>query len=718
MTKARACLALLVAVLLSSIATPALAEDGYDLWLRYSPFPAAQATVLAAHATDIVAPGDSPTVRAAVAELRRGFAGMTGHEPGVAGEAQSGAIVLALPDQAVALGLARPSLADLGREGFWLHSAMARGRPVTAILANSDTGLLYGAFRLVELAEQGARLDALDMRSAPKLQLRVLDHWDNLDRSVERGYAGQSIWDWWTLPDWKAPRYTDYARANASIGINGVVLNNVNAKPESLAADYIAKAAALADIFRPYGIKVYLSARFSAPIELGGLTTADPLAPEVKTWWKAKADEIYRAIPDFGGFLVKANSEGQPGPQDYHRTHADGANVLADAVAPHGGIVMYRAFVYSETNVEDRAKQAFADFKPLDGKFADNVIVQVKNGAIDFQPREPFHPLFGAMPHTPLMMEFQITKEYLGQATHLVYLGPLFEETLKSDTYVRGEGSTVARVIEGKVDPQRLTGMAGVANVGSDRNWSGSTFNQANWYAFGRFAWNPDASAQGIAGEWARMTFTPDPRFVAPATSIMMGSREAAVDYMTPLGLAHQMATGSHYGPGPWISDLARPEWNPVYYARADATGIGFDRTKAGSDAIDQYAPSVARRLADIATTPERELLWFHHVGWDVRLASGRTLWDELVLHYDRGVATVADMQRSWATLAPFVDADRFAETQALFGIQRREAQWWRDASIAWFGSIAKRPLPAGVAPPAHPLGYYEALKFPYAPGH
>lgn len=718
MIKAHTCLSLLVAMLLPTIATPAFAEDGYDLWLRYHRFPAAQAVTLADRATSIVAPGESPTVRVAVAELRRGFAGMTGHEPGTGGAAQAGTILLALPDQAAKLGLARPSLADLGREGFWLHSVTLHGRPMTAILANSDVGLLYGAFRLLELAEQGAPLSALDQRSVPKLQLRVLDHWDNLDRSVERGYAGQSIWDWWTLPDWKAPRYTDYARANASIGINGVVLNNVNAKPESLEARYIAKAAALADVFRPYGIKVYLSARFSAPIELGGLKTADPLDPQVKVWWKAKADEIYRAIPDFGGFLVKANSEGQPGPQDYHRTHADGANVLADAVAPHGGIVMYRAFVYSETNTEDRAKQAFDDFKPLDGKFADNVIVQVKNGAIDFQPREPFHPLFGAMPHTPLMMEFQITKEYLGQATHLVYLGPLFEETLKSDTYAHGAGSTVAHVIEGKLDPQHLTGMAGVANIGSDRNWTGSIFNQANWYAFGRFAWDPEMSAQEIAQEWARMTFTPDPHFVMPATAMMMGSREAAVDYMTPLGLAHQMATGSHYGPGPWVSDLARPEWNPVYYARADATGIGFDRTRTGSDAIDQYAPAVARRLADIATTPERDLLWFHHVGWDSRLASGRTLWDELVIHYDRGVAYVAQMQQNWATLAPFIDADRFAETRVFLGIQRREAQWWRDASIAWFGSIAKRPLPAGHAPPEHPLSYYEALKFPYAPGH
>jgi len=708
----------LVSIALLGLGTAARAEDGYDLWMRYRPLALPARAVAADHATAIVAPGTSPTILAAVAELQRGFAGMAGETPPRARLPSAGAILLATTEQAPALGLGQPDLADLGGEGFWLRATHANGKPVTAILARTDIGLLYGAFRLLELQEQGVPLAGIDLRSAPRLQLRVLDHWDNLDRTVERGYAGQSIWDWWTLPDWKGPRYADYARANASIGINGAVLNNVNAKPESLTAPYIAKAAALADVFRPYGIKVYLSARFSAPIELGGLKTADPLDPAVKAWWAAKADEIYRAIPDFGGFLVKANSEGQPGPQDYHRTHADGANVLADAVGRHGGIVIYRAFVYSETNAEDRAKQAYADFKPLDGRFADNVIVQVKNGAIDFQPREPFHPLFGAMPKTPLMMEFQITKEYLGQATHLAYLGPLFAETLDSDTFARGEGSTVARVLEGKVDPYRLTGMTGVANIGVDRDWTGSIFNQANWYAFGRFAWDPEGSARTYAEEWARMTFSPDPRFVTPAVDMMMESREAVVDYMTPLGLAHQMATGSHYGPGPWVSDLARPEWNPVYYARADANGIGFDRTATGSDAIGQYAPALARRLADPATTPERELLWFHHVPWDRRMASGRSLWDELVTHYDRGIATVAGMQRAWAMLRPYVDAERFAKTTAYLGIQRREAQWWRDASIAWFQSLSRRPLPAGSPAPAHPLVWYRALDFPYAPGH
>ncbi|WP_051103392.1 alpha-glucuronidase family glycosyl hydrolase [Sphingomonas sp. PR090111-T3T-6A] len=694
------------------------AEDGYELWLRYKPLPAAEQSAMAAHASAIVAPGSSDTVRVAVDELRRGFGGMTGHAPERATGAGAGAILLATPDESPDVAALKLPLGALGKEGFLIRSIAIGGQPVTLVTANSDIGLLYGAFRLLELAEAGQPLDKLDIQSAPKLQLRVLDHWDNLDRTVERGYAGQSIWDWWKLPDWKAPRYTDYARANASIGINGAVLNNVNAQPASLTAPFIAKAAALADVFRPYGIKVYLSPRFSAPIEIGGLKTADPLDPEVKAWWKAKADEIYRAIPDFGGFLVKANSEGQPGPQDYHRTHADGANVLADAVKPHGGIVMYRAFVYSENNAEDRAKQAYSDFKPIDGKFADNVIVQVKNGAIDFQPREPFHPLFGAMPKTPLMMEFQITKEYLGFATHLVYLGPLFQETLESDTYAHGKGSTVAHVLEGKVDPYRLTGMAGVANIGSDRNWSGSVFNQANWYAFGRFAWDPDASAEKIAAEWARMTFTPDPAFVAPAVKMMMGSREAAVDYMTPLGLAHQMGTSHHYGPAPWVSDLARPEWNPTYYSRADASGIGFDRTATGSNAMAQYAPPVARMFANPKTTPETLLLWFHHMPWDTRMASGRTLWADLIAHYDAGVADVGTMRAEWAKLRPYVDADRFAETSVFLSIQQREAQWWRDASIAYFQSVSKRPLPAGVTPPAQTLEYYESLRFPIRPGN
>lgn len=705
----------MMAIAMTVLTPVAMAEDGYDLWLRYARVDGAAAARIAAHASVITAPGDSATMQIIRDELRRGVTGMTGTAPMIADSMRPGALWLATPETAPALPL---PLEGLGQEGYAIRSIRVEGQPVTLIAAQGEMGLLHGAFHWLRLAQSGAALDAIDIRSAPRIGLRLLNHWDNLDGTVERGYAGSSIWDWWRLPDWKGPRYSDYARANASIGINGTVLNNVNAKSDSLTVPYIAKAAALADVFRPYGIKVYLSVKWTAPMELDGLKTADPLDPTVAAWWKAKADEIYAAIPDFGGFLVKANSEGQPGPQDYKRSHADGANMLAAAVKPHGGIVMWRAFVYAHDNPDDRAKQAYADFKPLDGQFADNVIVQVKNGAIDFQPREPFHPLFGAMPRTPLMMEFQITKEYLGQSTHLTYLGPLFEETLKSDTFAKGKGSTVAKVIDGSLDGHRLTGIAGVANIGTDRDWSGSIFNQADWYAFGRMAWNPDLTADAVAREWAALTFTPDKAVVEPVVAMMMGSREAAVDYMTPLGLAHVMDTGHHYGPGPWVSELARPEWNPVYYHKADASGIGFDRTKSGSNAIAQYAPALAKRFADPRTTPKRDLLWFHHLPWDYRLASGETLWDGMVHRYDRGVAYVAGMRGTWEGLRPLIDAERFAQTQTFLSIQQKEAQWWRDASIAYFQSIARRPLPAGAAPPPERLEAYKMRKFPYAPGN
>jgi alpha-glucuronidase len=496
------------------------------------------------------------------------------------------------------------------------------------------------------------------------------------------------------------------------------VLTNVNANAMALTPAYLEKAAALANVFRPYGIRVYLTARFSAPIEIGGLETADPLDPAVRDWWKKKTDEIYRYIPDFGGYLVKANSEGQPGPQDYGRSHADGANMLADAVAPHGGIVMWRAFVYSNEEPDDRAKQANNEFEPLDGQFRENVLVQVKNGAIDFQPREPFHPLFGAMPKTPLMMEFQITKEYLGFATHLAYLGPLFEETLDADTYVKGKGSTVAKVLDGSLHGYKRTGMAGVSNIGTDRNWTGSHFDQANWFVFGRFAWDPSLSSRDVAEQWTRMTFSNDERFVGPVVDMMMKSREAVVEYMTPLGLHHLMGRGHHYGPGPWVEGGPRADWTSVYYHRATKEGIGFDRTKTGSNAIAQYAPEVAKIFGDRKKIPEELLLWFHHVPWSYKMKSGRTLWDELVHVYTRGVSTVGEMQDTWDGLKELVDPERHAQVAAFLAIQKKEAKWWRDSSIAYFQTFSGRPIPEGYEPPEHSLEYYKSLEFPYAPGH
>ncbi|PQA89015.1 alpha-glucuronidase family glycosyl hydrolase [Hyphococcus luteus] len=691
------------------------AEDGYDLWLRYPAMERGEARQYKAAAKRIVVPAaQSETLELAVRELERGLAGMLDAAPSVASDAKRGGnLWLVSGDAALPQG-AGIDMAALGPEGYAIRSVDGG----TVIAANSDIGVLYGAFHFLRLMQTRENVTGLDITEIPSVDVRIINHWDNLDRTVERGYSGASIWDWHKLPDYLDPRYEDYARALASIGINGVSLTNVNADAMALTPAYLEKAAALAGVFRPYGVKIYQTARFSAPMEIGGLDTADPLDPEVRAWWKAKADEIYELIPDFGGFLVKANSEGQPGPQDYGRNHADGANMLADALAPHGGIVMWRAFVYSEHNPEDRAKQAYAQFVPLDGKFRDNVLVQVKNGPIDFQPREPFHPMFGAMPKTPLMMEFQITKEYLGFATHLVYLGAYYEEVLSADTYAQGEGSTVAKIVDGSLQDIELTGVAGVGNAGSDRNWSGSHFDQANWYAFGRLAWDLDADSKDIAEDWARMTFANDDAFVRPVVAMMMESREAVVDYMTPLGLTHLMATGHHYGPGPWVCDLARPEWNPCYYHKADEEGIGFDRTASGSNAVAQYEAPLAEIYGDVETTPENLLLWFHHLPWDYEMKSGRTLWDELVMRYTEGVAEVHEMRETWEGLEGYIDQERYDQIVAFLKIQEKEAQWWRDASIAYFQSVSGRPLPDGVAPPPHDLDYYKAISHPYAPGH
>ena len=699
-------------------ASPSRAEDGYELWLRYHPLPTAQAARYRSHASELVAGAATPTQAVTRSELQRGLDGLLGQQLPLSEQViHDGAIIVGTPSSSALIARLHLPMQDIGNEGYVIRSATVDGHAATVIAAQTDVGALYGAFHFLRLLQTDQPVERLDVRETPQVKLRVLDHWDYLNGQVERGYAGASIWDWWKLPDWRAPRYTDYARANASIGINGTVLNNVNAGATILTPAYLPKVAALADVFRPYGIKVYLSIRFSAPIEIGGLRTADPLNPQVQAWWRAKADEIYQLIPDFGGFLVKANSEGQPGPEDYHRTHADGANMLADALAPHAGVVMWRAFVYSQKNPEDRARQAYDAFKPLDGRFRSNVLVQVKNGPIDFQPREPFHPLFGAMPKTSLMMEFEITKEYLGFATHLVYLGPLFEEELSADTMAQGKGSTVAKVIDGSLDGHTLTGMAGDANIGTDRNWSGSDFNQANWYVFGRLAWNPMQSSRSIAEDWVRMTFTNDAAFVKPVVDMMMGSREAAVDYMTPLGLVHLMGPGHHYGPAPWDASETEADWRPVYYHRADLHGIGFDRTRSGSDAVAQYAPPLAAEFGDVTQTPEGYLLYFHHVPWNYRMRSGQTLWYELVAHYTQGVENVKQMQATWRRLDGYIDTERYRQVAVFLTIQEKEAQWWRDACIAYFQNMSGLPLPPGYAPPPHSLRYYQSLSFPYVPG-
>jgi alpha-glucuronidase len=442
------------------------------------------------------------------------------------------------------------------------------------------------------------------------------------------------------------------------------------------------------------------------------------LDPAVIAWWKTKVDEIYHYIPDFGGFLVKANSEGQPGPQNYGRNHDDGANMLADALAPHGGIVMWRAFVYDNNVPEDRFKQAYNEFKPLDGKFRNNVLIQVKNGPIDFQPRESFSPLFGAMPKTPLMMEFQITQEYLGFATHLVYLGSLYEECLKSDTYAKGKGSTVAKVIEGKLDNQKLSAIAGVANIGNDINWCGHPFAQANWYAYGRLAWDPELSSSQIAEEWIRQTFTSNEKFLEPIKKMMADSRETTVNYMTPLGLHHIMGWSHHYGPGPWVNNKQRADWTAVYYHKADSQGIGFDRTKTGSNALSQYFPKVHKQFEDLTTCPEQYLLWFHHVSWDYKLKSGKTLWDELCNHYYQGVESVKGMQNTWNEMEGKIDSERFQQVKMLLAIQEKEAEVWRNSCVLYFQTFSKKPIPSGLEKPTQPLEYYQNLNYHFVPGN
>lgn len=570
------------------------------------------------------------------------------------------------------------------------------------ITASNPIGLLYGAYELIRLQNTDAYntgsgkqqnfSKTIDETEKPQVGLRILNHWDNLDGSIERGYAGKSIFKWEEIKLGKNgkggsiskslhDRLITYARANASLGINGSVLNNVNASPKMMTAEYINKVKIIANILRPYGIRVYLSINFASPMALGYTKTADPLDKKVQQWWKKKAKEIYATIPDFGGFLVKANSEGQPGPGDYHRTHADGANMLADAVKPYGGIIMWRSFVYGANHKgEDRVKQAVSEFKGMDGKFRDNVILQSKNGPLDFQPREPYAPIFDNIKQTPQIAELQITQEYLGQSKHLTYLAPMWKEFF------------------GFVNPNRLVGISGVANIGDDANWCGHPFSQANWYAFGRLAWNPSLTAEEIAHEWLVQTYgNQDEKFTKPVEMMMMTSREACVNYMMPLGLHHIFKFDHHYGPEPDGFIASYPlEWCPVYYHKADAQGVGFDRSSKGTDAVGQY-PEPYRSLYDnIETCPEEYLLWFHHVPWTYKMKSGSTLWQELCMKYNMGVAMVEVYRDFWHTSAKQYmkgHEQEWQHTDSLLNVQLENAKEWRNTCLKYFQAFSKMKI-------------------------
>jgi alpha-glucuronidase len=675
-----------VIIALCFLSFSSIAQNGHDLWLKK----------VTSIPVNVVATKKTRLVNLAMQELQQNWCGKAG---------------------ATVMLLVKPDMAIKG-DGFILAP--------NSIQANTEMGILYGTFELLRRQQTGQIINNSEIVN-PSYQQRILNHWDNLDGSIERGYAGESIF-------WKGDKNTkitdadknlwlEYARANASIGINGSVLNNVNASPQILSADNLQRLKAIADVLRVYGIKTYLSVNFSSPVRLGGLKTSDPLDANVIQWWKTKTKEIYDLVPDFGGFLVKANSEGQPGPQDFGRTHADGANMLADIVKPYNGFVMWRAFVYNPSE-KDRAKQAYNEFLPLDGKFRDNVIVQVKNGPIDFQPREPFSPLFGAMKQTPLMAEVQVTQEYLGHSQQLVFLSSLWEEFLNADTYQNGKGSTVARCTDGSIYSQKNTAIAGVANIGLDTNWCGHPFAQANWYAFGRLAWNNTLTSEQIANEWIQLTFSNaianknnplaikdwERNFLSPVKKIMLESHEAAVNYSMPLGLHHIFAGDHHYGPGPWYAPKGvRVDWTPPYYHQADTNGIGFNRTKSGTDAVDQYHQVLATTFNDVNACPEIYLLWFHHLPWDYKMKNGKTLWNELCYRYDSGVKQVKQFQKDWDALERYVDNYTFVDVQQRLRRQVKDAQVYKDGCLLYFQQFSKMPIPYELERPLYNLKFLES---------
>lgn len=690
----RNCFASLLLILSLS---PALASDGSELWLGK---PGPSRAGVAAPKIELRAER-SQIVNSALSELENSW-----NFPEI---------------KTLELELCEDS--SLEGEGFKLE----RKGDKVKISALCDAGMLYGAFDLIRRLNTRQNIDKVV--SNPSYNLRMLNHWDNLDSSVERGYAGPSIF-------WRSSKkqvggkpviaadaateadkilWKNYARANASIGVNAAVLNNVNAPKDVLNEFTLKRAAEIADVLRPYNIRVFLSVNFASPRAFGDTDTADPLDENVRDWWRKKADEIYAAIPDFGGFLVKAHSEGLPGPQEYGRSHADGANMLADALAPHGGIVVWRCFVYGNKDA-DRIKLAYEEFIDLDGKFKDNVVLQVKNGPLDFQPREPFTPLFGAMKKTDLAPELQITQEYLGFSIQLVYLAPMWEEFFNSKTFTDGNPQIrVADTTDGTLFKQRRRVIAGVANIGLDKNWCGHHFAQANWYAFGRFAWDNSLTSSQIADEWIKQTFTSDSDFLNPVKDIMLRSRETAVNYMTPLGLSHLMWEGHHYGPQPWFGGKgvkSPPTHQPIYYHRADESGIGFDRTDKGSNAVSQYEKPLRDKFNNIDTCPEELLLWFHRVAWDYKLKSGRSLWEEFCFKYNSGVLEVEDFVKTWDKMRGKIDDERFCEVKDKLKRHLNDAKWWRDACLLYFQSFSKKPIPDCVEKPSKTLDDFKNMKF------
>ena len=684
-------------------------EDGYRMWLRYEKI--ADNNLLENYSKNLASVfvnESSPTMTAVKMEISKGLNGLLGTQIPFKSSVQNGMLVVGTPtNSSLIAGLnIGEQLNALGDEGFLIDRTSIEGKAATIIAANTDLGLLYGTFHFLRMLQTHQAIEDISFSSTPKSKLRLANHWDDVDRTVGRGYAGLSLWEWSTLPNYRHPRYTDFARISASIGINGVVINNANADVWFITDHFLEKIAVLADIFRPYGIKVYIAVNYSSPITLGGLQTADPLEQDVIDWWEEKTKAIYSYIPDLGGFMVKADSEGQPGPKTYGRNHAEGANILAEAVAPFGGIIMWRAFVYDVlygNKPIDRIREAYDEFVPLDGKFMDNVVLQVKNGPLDFMPREPFSPLFGALPKTNTMIEFQVTQEYLGNGNHLVYKGPMFKETLDEDTYAKGKGSSVGKVLAGEIFDYELNGMAAVINPGTDRNWTGHPFVQSSWYAFGRLAWNFELNAGELAEEWIRQTFSNNKGVVAIIKKMMLASSEAAVNYREPLGLTH-IGTRSHYGPAPWFNRSRN-------FHQADKEGIGYDRTGSGSNAVEQYHSPLDEIFNDIDRIPEKYLLWFHHVSWNHPMKSGRTLWEELVHKYYEGVETVRQIQDEWDSLEGMIDQQRFRQVKALLEIQERDAVRWRNSCVLYFQTFSKLPIPQGLEKPAHDLDYYKELE-------